>query len=148
MAMHQSTYPPGGPLSCRLNICLMAISCLNMSWAKPLCERPGEQMVPCWEHCYAPTPKHFLWMRRLFSFPFAHPVCSSPFHGHEGVKDLPHHGQREMACFTWPKTICKPASLFHPSPSLRAIPVRGSSPDPILSSSSKPIPQCLGSVNA
>lgn len=43
---HPSTCLPGGPLSCRLNICLMAISCLNMSWAKPLCEYPENKWIP------------------------------------------------------------------------------------------------------
>lgn len=111
--MHQSTCPPGGPISCRLNICLMAISCLNMSWAKPLCERSENKCFPAGTTAM-PPPKHFLWMRHLFSFPFVHPVCSPPFHGHEGLKNLSYCGQKEMNCFTWPKKtlqVCNPFPL-------------------------------------
>lgn len=90
--MRQSTCPPGGPLSCRLNICLMAISCLNMSWAKPLMNSPrtnGSLLGPL------PCPHADVFLRDcvMFSPPFVHPVCLSAFHGQEGGKDLLHRGQ-------------------------------------------------------
>lgn len=73
---HPSTCLPAGPLSCRLNICLMAISCLNMSWAKPLCEHPENKWLPA--GTTAMPPLQSISYGCLICFPSL--LCLQPAH--------------------------------------------------------------------
>lgn len=94
-----------------------AISCLNMSWAKPLCEYPENKWLPAGTTAMPPLQSVpygcLICFSSLLCLQSAHLLSFSP---------LPHGGQREMACVAQPKEISIPASLFHPIPSPQDIP--------------------------
>lgn len=115
---HPITCLPGGPLSCRLNVCLMAISCLNMSWAKPLCEYPENKWLPAGTTAMPPLQSFLMDASSVF-LPFR---ASSQLISFPEVRDLPHRGQRETACVAQPKKNPNLASLFHSAPSPQDIP--------------------------
>lgn len=142
--LHPSTCLPGGPLSCRLNISLMAISCLNMSCAKPLCEYPENKWLPA--GTTAMPPLQSISYGCLICFPSL--LCLQSAHllsRSEGFTPSWTKGnglcymaeENPQSCFPFPPCSISPG---YPKarPSLQSH----------VCSPSQPTPQCLGSANA
>lgn len=142
--LHPSTCLPGGPLSCRLNISLMAISCLNMSWAKPLCEYPENKWLPA--GTTAMPPLQSISYGCLICFPSL--LCLQSAHllsRSDGFTPSWTKGnglcymaeENPQSCFPFPPCSISPG---YPKarPSLQSH----------VCSPSQPTPQCLGSANA